>query len=1299
MKKRLLALALVVSLCATALPVHAAQFGLSDDRAEIPVTDSSCLPSAEDNAAPVVSEQDVTDQLSASTPLPADDSAAPAARERDVSAQLSASTSIASGACGTNGAAWTLYSDGLLRISGTGDMTAYTSASNAPWYSYRSQITSVQLEEGVTSISMNAFNNYPQLTTVSIANSVVTIGPGAFANCSALTAVTLSNSLSTIPASCFSNCTALTSLVLPDNVATISTSAFQGCSQLKTVSVGSGLSRCERKAFYGCTSLEGVYLSSPDTFWYSITFDSNTANPLTLAHHLYLDGKLVTDLVIPDSVTTLKEYTFSGLAELTTLTIGTSLTSVAQNAFAGCTNISDVLYSGPDRTGLDIGTSGNTALTDAYWHYNFDGGPLVTLTAASSEEGTLQLPRRALPGETISIVPAPAPGYRLVAITADAGTVGDDLSYTVPQGVTSQVITFTASFELIDPDRSITDGGSCGSSLNWTLYTDGLLLLSGHGEMGQYSKPSEVPWHQYRDQITSVRIDDGVLSVGPYTFSQCPYLTSVTIPASVTTIGDSAFSNCVNLGRAEFLGSAPGMEANAFFKNQKLPDPGAFCIYYHGGEGWDALISTPEGQTAPKTWMGYYIDCVEAEPITDFSTLDENKRNSQGILFTLDPDSLTARAGDNSAIPNNSGYYGSNNGVVTIPATVKAVDGTEYRVDNVGQMAFASNKTVREVLLGEHVQGLAPSSFQDASNLALVTPSKANTTYRAVDGVLYHIDGTILYVYPAKKEGATFTVPDTVQTVVSNAFRSNPFLEEVIVPDNVLSIGPEAFCNCRSLSKLTLPFIGCSALDSFPFPRLFSEDDKYSAVPATLKEVVITKEELCKNAFLGCSGIRRITLPSCHTVPASSFQNCSSLVSLRFADSDLPYADGVLQLPKSTSEIGDSAFFGCVGLTDAIFAEGLTSIGRQTFRKCTALTSVTMPEGLQTIGDYAFYECGALVTATLPNTVTTIGSSAFAYCGLLPSIVIPDSVTTIGNSAFSYCTSAESVTIGRGLTKLGGKQVFNMCRKVRSFEVDKANASFTSDRWGVLFTKNMSTLLNYPASRSLPYYSVPRATTLVSSYAFQQHFYLKNLYVPASVDTFEKDAFERNTGTTYCVYQGSPADAYVVSQTLYPWYMDGRVPNEIEVKGLPDCAALPLDSNELEGLYLVANYNGTVLPMDEYEISFAEAEPSGYQVATVTCQGLKATFEVLRYDAEKYTPLCFGPLDQDLKDDEKFTRFAALYQDGKMLSAYTPLVINGKLLVRADKGHAETQDKAALFQLDAKTFAPVALPTPLPTTP
>lgn len=164
-------------------------------------------------------------------------------------------TEIKSGNCGDK-VTWTLYDDGELVIGGTGNMTNYTALTTAPWYSsYRGQIQTITVEDGVTGIGEYAFRNCSILTSVDISDSVESIGRNAFEDCSALTAVTIGNGVTTIGNSAFSGCSALTSIDIPDSVTSIGGSAFENCYALADITIGSSVTTIGSSAFQACFPL------------------------------------------------------------------------------------------------------------------------------------------------------------------------------------------------------------------------------------------------------------------------------------------------------------------------------------------------------------------------------------------------------------------------------------------------------------------------------------------------------------------------------------------------------------------------------------------------------------------------------------------------------------------------------------------------------------------------------------------------------------------------------------------------------------------------------------------------------------------------------------------------------------------------------------------------------------------------------------------------------------------------------------------------------------------------------------
>lgn len=241
-----------------------------------------------------------------------------------------AATVVASGTCGAAGdnLTWTLDSDGLLTISGSGEMKKYF----LPWEDYKEDIKKVKINNGVTSIG-GGFAECTNLTSITIPNTVISIGQFAFYYCSSLTSIRIPYGVTSIEWQTFYGCSSLTSITIPDSVESIGESAFVDCKSLKNINIPNSVVSIDWRVFEGCESL--------------------------------------TNITIPNKVKNIGMGTFSGCHSLTSITIPSSVKEIDWYVFSGCNKLTDIYYANgeSDWDKISIDTEGNDCLKKATIHF------------------------------------------------------------------------------------------------------------------------------------------------------------------------------------------------------------------------------------------------------------------------------------------------------------------------------------------------------------------------------------------------------------------------------------------------------------------------------------------------------------------------------------------------------------------------------------------------------------------------------------------------------------------------------------------------------------------------------------------------------------------------------------------------------------------------------------------------------------------------------------------------------------------------------------------------------------------
>ena len=254
-----------------------------------------------------------------------------------------AASAASSGNCGDNGSnvTWSLDDDGTLTISGSGKIEDCRSDIDQPWYSNRSDITSVVIEPGVTSIGSQAFYECSNLTSITIPSGLTSIGEQAFGNCTGLTSITIPSGFISIGDYAFWNCTGLTSITIQNGVTSIGTGAFWNCTGLTSITIPSSVTSIGVNVFYNCTGLTDITVDSNNSSFCSESGVLFNKDKTTLIY--YPLGKNDSSYTIPDGVTVIEQYAFYCNSKLTSVTIPSGVTSIGEMAFRECSGLTSVI--------------------------------------------------------------------------------------------------------------------------------------------------------------------------------------------------------------------------------------------------------------------------------------------------------------------------------------------------------------------------------------------------------------------------------------------------------------------------------------------------------------------------------------------------------------------------------------------------------------------------------------------------------------------------------------------------------------------------------------------------------------------------------------------------------------------------------------------------------------------------------------------------------------------------------------------------------------------------------------------
>ena len=568
----------------------------------------------------------------------------------------------------------------------------------------------------------------------------------------------------------------------------------------------------------------------------------------------------------------------------------------------------------------------------------------------------------------------------------------------------------------------------------------------------------------YEDFEYSV-LSDGTVYISNYNGSA----EKVDIPKkidgkSVTCIGAYAFEYCSNITSVTIPDSVTSISQFAFLNCKNLTEVtipySVTSIDDWAFSGCSSLASITILNSVTYIGDAAFYSCASLTSITIPNSVTEIGDSAFGGCESLTsvtiPDSVTSIGGN--AFSDCTSLTG-----ITIPESVTSIGGR----------AFENCTNLTSVTIPGSVAGIGDGAFNGCTSLIAINVATGNQNYISVNGVLYNKDKTTVICYPAGKKDKSYTIINGVTYIGEHAFEYCTSLTSITIPSGVMGIGDWAFLGCSKLTSITIP----NGMTCIGY-----------------------------RAFEDCSSLTSITIPdSVVDIGYYAFRGCKSLTAINVATGNQDYVsvNGVLYnkdkttiicypaekndknytLIDSVMWIGASAFSGCANLKNIMISDGVTSISPYAFEGCISLTSITMPDSVMLIGDYAFIGCKSLASITICDGVTSIGRYAFENCTSLKSITIPDSVTEIGDDAFRGCISLTAINVATG------------------------NQDYVSVN-GVLYNKNKTTIICYPAGKKDKNYTLIDSTTLILNSAFECCTSLVNITIPDSVTRIGGYAFK-----------------------------------------------------------------------------------------------------------------------------------------------------------------------------------------------
>lgn len=875
-----------------------------------------------------------------------------------------------------------------------------------------SGLTSINIPGSVETLNEYTFSSCKNLTSVTFGDGVKDIGDHCFYDCKKLKELSFSNSLKTIGSRCFWGCPSIEELRFPNSLESIGSSAFYNCSSLTSVYFGKGLKSVEDGAFSECTNISMVDIGdlanwcqiefSPE---YGVHFSNENlglyisdANPVAYSKKIYLNGKVLDEINIPSTVTSIGSFVFCNLSYLGSVHVPNTITSIGRGAFSGCVNLEDFTF----QEGQKLESVGDEAFQGCINLKSIQLPNTITHLGGAFRNCT-NLKNVNLPSTITEIAP-----YTFYECTKlESIVIPDGVKY-----IGNWAFYNCSGLPRIDIPSNVENVGTeafCGcTGLTGVYIKDLTKWCSIKYDNFQYQGSNREPTDKISNPlfyaqklfvnnqiITDLVIPEGVERIEDFTFNGAD-IASLTIPHTVKAIGRKAFGYCYNLRSITLPNTIESINEYSFaYLNQQVNNQinkNNVKIYLEDivswiktnyGKAFSYLTALTDGNDIK---LELYINNERAKDIvvptgivelgeyvfchTDINSIKLHKNIEKVHWSNFSRSTIKTIYSYSKFAPsfNSSSPYFSSGPLTVVPLTAIYVPkgrSENYKAnwpkhasiifemdDSPSEpITFADTEVKRICVENWDTDGDGELSEEEAKAVTdLGTVFKENQLIESFNELQYFTGLTSIgdQAFWYSKSLKSVILPETVTSLGNSAFGECQGLVQAIIPFGIKTMGNQVFVGCK-MTSVTLP----TSLESIGYAC-------FTGVPIESIHIPASVNDLYYNPFSGCKSLKTITVDTNNTVYYSP-EGSNAVI--------MKNTMGLVVGCKTTVIPTDVKIIDVGVFEDEVFEtldipESVTILRDFSFRRAK-IKNITIPKSVTLIGQYAFYGCKNLTDVTV----------------------------------------------------------------------------------------------------------------------------------------------------------------------------------------------------------------------------------------------------------------------------------------------------------------------------------------------